>query len=186
MARTQDPAVDRAIHQATLDLLSAGGLSGVTIDQVAIRAAVARTTVYRRYDSIPEMVVAAVNDLLAVEVTDSDRTGEEAWHEFVLSLRRALFESKQGLPLLAALILAEQEHPKLLTIWRERVVAQRLEMIQTLTGLSADRARRIGQLAIGGLIGGFLGSGAVSRKEALALADDLWAAFGPSRLNASD
>lgn len=177
MARTQDPAVDHAIHKAALDLLSARGLSGVTTDQVAARAGVARTTVYRRYDSIPEMVVAAVDDLLAVEVPDSNMTGPEAWHEFVLSLRRALFESEQGLPLLAALILAKDDHPELLTIWRERVVAPRVAMIQTLTGLASDRARRIGQLAIGGLVGGFLSSGTVSREEARSLADEIWAGF---------
>jgi hypothetical protein len=104
---------------------------------------------------------------LALGVPDPELHGAEAWREFVLSLRRALFESKRGLPLLAALILSEQEHPELLAIWRDRVVAPRIEMIQALTGLPADRARLIGQLAMGGSHRGVsqLGRGVIRRSS---------------------
>lgn len=171
--------MDRAIHEAALELFSARGLSGVSIEDVATRAGVARTTVYRRYDNIADMVEAAADDLLAVHAPDPGLEGRDAWRQIVESLRKALFDSNYGLPLLAALIVAEREHPDLLTIWRERVVKPRVEMISTALGWPVDQARQLGQLALGGLIGSYLAQGVVGKPEARSLADQLWDRLAP-------
>ncbi|MGO9411135.1 MAG: TetR/AcrR family transcriptional regulator, partial [Spirochaetia bacterium] len=55
--RPRSTAADTAILQAALDLFIERGLDGVGIEQVAEKARVARTTVYRRWSS-KELIVA--------------------------------------------------------------------------------------------------------------------------------
>lgn len=62
-ALREDPRVVRsrnAVADATLDLLVELGYSGLTIDAVSKRSGVARSTIYRHYSSVAEMVMGAV------------------------------------------------------------------------------------------------------------------------------
>lgn len=61
--RPRDPRVDRAALDAALALLAEGGPGAVTIEAVAARAGVARTTVYRRWRGRDELLAAALDDL---------------------------------------------------------------------------------------------------------------------------
>src|SRR5260370_6732089 len=47
--RPRDSAVDRRVLSAAWDLLNARGYAGLNVDEVAERAAVAKTTLYRRW-----------------------------------------------------------------------------------------------------------------------------------------
>ena len=47
--RPRDGEVDRRVLSAAWDLLHAGGYAGLNMDEVAERAAVAKTTLYRRW-----------------------------------------------------------------------------------------------------------------------------------------
>lgn len=58
--RPRSPAVDGAILQAALELFFERGLDGVGIEQVADRAGVARTTVYRRWSSTQALIAEAI------------------------------------------------------------------------------------------------------------------------------
>jgi AcrR family transcriptional regulator len=60
--RPRSSEADRAILSATVDLLVEAGYPGVTIEGVAARAGVAKTTIYRRWPSKAEMVVEAVRE----------------------------------------------------------------------------------------------------------------------------
>src|SRR5690606_20938492 len=51
--------------RATIEVLAEGGMSGLTMDAVAARAGVAKTTIYRRWDSKEAMVVDAVRRMAA-------------------------------------------------------------------------------------------------------------------------
>ncbi|WLP91946.1 TetR/AcrR family transcriptional regulator [Gordonia sp. NB41Y] len=64
---------DAKIAAATLELLRTKGPAAVTIDGVAGRSGVARTTIYRRFSGRDEMLAAA---LLAVGVPDPEGVGE--------------------------------------------------------------------------------------------------------------
>lgn len=60
MARPRSAAADSAILDATRAALVEQGWSGLTMSDVAERAGVAKTTLYRRWGSKSELVVAAV------------------------------------------------------------------------------------------------------------------------------
>lgn len=175
MARTRDPEVDKAIYRSTLEELSEKGYGALTIEGVAARAAVARSTVYRRYDGIEEMVQAAVASQLSLTAPEQSLEPRQGWRHVVEALRAAMFESGLGLRLLAALLVAEEVHPDLLSMWRARVVSPRVEMIAARFDWSERKARRLGELALGGLIAAYVSRGDVSELEARELADLLWA-----------
>jgi len=58
--RPRSARVDRAILDATMDLLAADGFDGLTMEGIAERAGVGKATLYRRYKSRTEVVVATV------------------------------------------------------------------------------------------------------------------------------
>jgi AcrR family transcriptional regulator len=58
--RPRDARVDAAIGEATLDLFCELGFDGVSIEAVAARAGVGKTTIYRRWPSKEALVVGSV------------------------------------------------------------------------------------------------------------------------------
>lgn len=58
--RPRSARADRAILDATMDLLAADGFDGLTMEGIAERAGVGKATLYRRYKSRTEVVVATV------------------------------------------------------------------------------------------------------------------------------
>jgi AcrR family transcriptional regulator len=61
--RPRSPQADQAILQATLDLLAEVGYQGMSIEAIASRAGVGKTTIYRRYTSKEELVADAIESL---------------------------------------------------------------------------------------------------------------------------
>ena len=61
--RPRSEAIDAAILDATVDELIDHGYSGLSMEGVADRAGVAKTTVYRRYPDIDELTLAALRGM---------------------------------------------------------------------------------------------------------------------------
>jgi AcrR family transcriptional regulator len=57
--RPRSAECDEAILEAAVDLFAEGGLDGLTIEGVAMRAGVGKATIYRRYPCKIDLVVAA-------------------------------------------------------------------------------------------------------------------------------
>ncbi len=62
--RPRDAGVDERVLAVTWDLLLAGGYAGLNIDEVAERAAVAKTTLYRRWPTKDHLAVAVVTRMI--------------------------------------------------------------------------------------------------------------------------
>lgn len=77
--RPRSSEADAAILDATRALLAEAGWGGLTIEGVASRAGVAKTTVYRRFSSRTDLAVAAVAQLVeaAMVPIDPDCSPEE-------------------------------------------------------------------------------------------------------------
>ena len=71
--RPRDERVDRAILHETLELLAEVGPTGLSVEEVASRAGVGKTTIYRRFATKDDLLVAALaslNEALPTELPD--------------------------------------------------------------------------------------------------------------------
>lgn len=68
MARTPDASVTKAIHEAALTLVTANGLSGLSMEKVAAEAGVNKTTLYRRYKNVESLLTEVVSAITAESV----------------------------------------------------------------------------------------------------------------------
>ncbi len=68
VGRKRDHARDAPILDATLEVLAEAGYEGMTIDMVAARAGTARATVYRRWATKADLVLAAAARLSETDV----------------------------------------------------------------------------------------------------------------------
>lgn len=58
--RPRSEDADRAIIEATLDLLAEAGIAGTTIEGIAARAGVGKTTIYRRWKGLESLICDAM------------------------------------------------------------------------------------------------------------------------------
>ena len=70
--RPRSPEADDAILAAAVELFAEVGFDGLSIEHVARRAGVAKSTVYRRYPGKSELVADAMDALAAGRVVDPD------------------------------------------------------------------------------------------------------------------
>ena len=73
--RPRSALADRAILDATIELLADRGYGGLTVEAVAARAGVGKSTIYRRWPSKATLAAAAVNALARERIPAPD-TGD--------------------------------------------------------------------------------------------------------------
>jgi AcrR family transcriptional regulator len=83
--RPRDPVLDTAILRAALELFTAHGIVGMSIEQVAKRAGVGKPTVYRRWQSKERLVADAIETFVATGVhwPSLDEIAAVAPHELI-------------------------------------------------------------------------------------------------------
>lgn len=117
--RPRDGAVDRRVLSAAWDLLNAGGYAGLNVDEVAERAAVAKTTLYRRWPTKDHLAVAVAAQMLGeVPIPDTGDLRRDLT-EFASSLAASLNEVRaagradgdSSAGLAAELVAAAARHP---------------------------------------------------------------------------
>src|SRR5436190_17580502 len=115
-----DPEADRLILEAAKRLLHEQGYDRLTMDAVASLAGVARTTIYRRYRDKAELVSAAIDTLRdpARRPRSGDTHADLVAH--VENMRRNFDMSLAG-----TLLMEEPHNPRLLALFRERMVLPR-------------------------------------------------------------
>ena len=141
--RPRSQEADRAILTATVDLLAERGLAAMSIEEVAARAGVGKTTIYRRWPSKGLLALDAFVDSFREEQPLPD-TGTlrgdllSALHAWV----RAVTQTPMG-PMLTGLIAEAQHDPELRGAWRDRV----LEPLRVQHRVMLDRAMARGEIA---------------------------------------
>jgi AcrR family transcriptional regulator len=133
VGRPRDPEADRAILEATIELLAEEGFGGLSIEAVAARAGVGKTTVYRRWPSKIPLVVDALTHLkmpASVAIADDMSTRD--------ALVRALSEGIRAHPsqpidrILAGIIGAMSQDPELADAVRSGLLSKRRESVFAL------------------------------------------------------
>jgi len=140
--RPRSQEADRAIMGATVELLAERGLAAMSIEEVAARAGVGKSTIYRRWPSKGLLALDAFVASFRAEQPLPD-TGTlrgdllDALHAWV----RAVTRTPMG-RLLADLIAEAQHDPELRAAWRDRV----LEPLRSQHRIMLDRAIARGEI----------------------------------------
>ena len=72
LGRPRSEEAHRAILDAAIDLFLERGLEGMSIEGVAAKAGVGKTTIYRRWGSKEDLIVAAIDEVIFdVQATDT-------------------------------------------------------------------------------------------------------------------
>src|SRR5690349_24182713 len=120
--RPRDSDADRRILDAARQALLSAGYAGLAIDQVAQRAGVAKTTLYRRWPTKDHLAIAVYADMLDRDVPVTDTGDVRADLVTYLGQIAATLESvrRAGLPpgdtgrsagIVAELVAAAARHP---------------------------------------------------------------------------
>ena len=189
--RPRDPAADRAILEATFRQLLEVGYGALSVESVATAAGVAKTTVYRRYPSKRDLVLAALSRSVPFTPPPDDLTTYEALRAFCHEAVHMLVESG-AVRILAALLVESQRDPTILQAFRERLLEPRREIVLAMLRRGIERGELrpdadpilVTEMIAGAVFGhhAILGN-PVSAAWGDALVEHVWAAIrapGPS------
>ena len=117
---------DQAIVQATLDLLAEVGYESMSIEAIASRAGVGKTTIYRRYTSKEELVADAIESLrddLAIPDTGT------FWGDMDILINNAAkkIDSSLGRQTLALIISTASSNPQFAEVYWTKYTKLRRE-----------------------------------------------------------
>ena len=120
--RPRDTTVDQRILHATTSLLAQKGFRGLRVDDVARSAGVPKSTIYRRWPSLTDLAVAAVDDALGDRETVISDDPLDDLAQIVVRTHTLLISSPLAgtLPQLALDLV---NRPKTARLYRERVIS---------------------------------------------------------------
>jgi AcrR family transcriptional regulator len=125
-------AGDRILRAAFRQIVDVG-YGALSIEAVAAEAGVAKTTIYRRYPSKRDLVIAALGEEVPFPAPAVEAHGRDALEQFVRQAIVLLIESG-AVRILGSLLVEEQREPGILAVFRERILGPRraliLEMLQ--------------------------------------------------------
>jgi AcrR family transcriptional regulator len=135
LGRPRSTEADRAIIDAVLEEVIQEGIDGMSIEQVAARAGVAKATVYRRWPNKEALLLDAVT---GVEVELPTLVGSSVRDDLVTlvdSMRRRIADAAQPGESLASrlypcMIAEGVRHPEIAAKYKQRVVEQRREAVR--------------------------------------------------------
>ena len=130
--RPRSTEAELAILQATRELLVEGGVRGLTIEKVAARTGVAKTTIYRRWRDKDELALAVVLDMVehVVRLPELGNTRAEL-RAFVEAAVEVLGSTLMG-RVMQGLVSDLATDPDLARAFRERVVSVRDAEVERL------------------------------------------------------
>ncbi|MEH1944376.1 MAG: TetR/AcrR family transcriptional regulator [Nostoc sp.] len=139
--RPRSIQADRAILQATLDLLAEVGYESMSIEAIASRAGVGKTTIYRRYTSKEELVADAIESLrddLAIPDTGS------FWGDMDILIKNAAkkIDSPLGRQTLALIISTASSNPQFAEVYWTKYTKLRREAFSKVL----ERAKSRGEI----------------------------------------
>ena len=175
-----DPEADRLILETTHRLLREHGYDRLTIDRVAREAGVARTTVYRRYRDKADLVSAAIQTMSARSKRPNSGDVRRDLIAHVEHVRR-----NYGMSLAGTLLMEEPYNPRLIELFRERMVLPERQAVRDTIQRGIDRGHirpdvdieRVLDLLLGALFGAVFASGRPDTEWSERIVDAIWPAL---------
>jgi AcrR family transcriptional regulator len=162
LGRPRNPAVDQAILRAALELFIEQGVTGASIERIAKRAGVAKTSIYRRWSSREELIAEAIEVFRNATGFTIDLLDRTPPHDFVKLLLAAceIIARPEVRKLMARLVGSLPDYPRLLEVHREAYyLPRRLALLRALqrvqaAGLLAENVdlEALADMLIGGLM----------------------------------
>jgi AcrR family transcriptional regulator len=157
--RPRDPEADRAILEATIQVLGEEGYEGLSIEGVAARAGVGKTTIYRRWPSKAELVVAAIQRSKAP--TDPtppapDESTRDALVRILSGFTRTMSHTESG-RMLCGLVAEMSRNPELARAVRVGLLEHRRSIVYATLDRGIERGEirsDIDREVVGDLLGG--------------------------------
>ena len=175
-----DPEADRLILTAAKRLLRKVGYARLTIDGVAREASVARTTVYRRYRNKADLVSAAIDSLRDPSKRPESGHARQDLVAHVENMRRNFDMSLAG-----TLLMEEPHNPRLIELFRERMVRPRRQIMRDSIEKGIERGQiradldveRVLDYLLGALFAAFLTQGRPDPEWPELTIDAIWPAL---------
>jgi AcrR family transcriptional regulator len=136
--RPRSARAEHAIRDAAVELLSERGIGGFSVEAVAARAGVAKTTIYRRWPTREDLIVAVVSDLKGPA---NVAPGQSLRGDLLHVLRQTARDNRSGrwTTLMTRLMVDAQEYPELVAeIWRQSIGPRRAYLLGILRRGVAD------------------------------------------------
>ena len=125
IGRPREARADRAILEATLELIAEYGVHAFRTEDVAARAGVGKGAIYRRHPTKDDLVTAAIAALVNTEIVVPDTGSTRA--DLLALMREAVELYRGSLParLMPNLVSAMAQRPELARIVRDGFLATR-------------------------------------------------------------
>lgn len=127
--RPRDPVVDEVILRTAIEMLLERGYDELSVERVAAAAGVGKTTIYRRFPTKRDLVVAAVSSV-AESIEPPLDTGDT--RADLIAFVRATFGAGTHAGLMFAIVgtalVKERQDPALLLLIREQVLRPRVRL----------------------------------------------------------
>jgi AcrR family transcriptional regulator len=136
--RPRNPDADDAILEATFRQLIDVGYGALSIEAVAAASGVAKTTIYRRWPTKRELVVAALATEVPFAPPPADLDAHAALGAFVRAAIAVLIESG-AVRILGSLLVEEQREPGLLAVFRTRILDPRRGLVEAMLRRGIER-----------------------------------------------
>jgi AcrR family transcriptional regulator len=136
--RPRSTAADDAILAAALEEYAGHGLNGLTVDAVALRAGVSKATIYRRYPSKADLVIAAAQKFCEEKVPRPETGDIRAdMRTFVGNMRKMLVDPLLGRALCT--MVGDARRDEQLRCMHHDFVAERRRSTMQLITNAVDR-----------------------------------------------
>ncbi|HET8820652.1 MAG TPA: TetR/AcrR family transcriptional regulator [Thermoleophilaceae bacterium] len=141
--RPRSAEAEHAILEATLKLLSEQGVAGLTIEGVAAEAGVGKTTIYRRWATKTDLIIAAVEQLAPPAGVEFPDTGSFVGDLELLAQGQRARTAGTRLLNVAPRVLAEAaDDPELHSGFSEAVI----EPLRRIIALIVERGQARGEV----------------------------------------
>ena len=136
--RPRSEQAEQAIVDAALDLFGERGVEGVCVEAVAAKAGVGKATIYRRWTSKEELLIAALGSLKSPMPDPQGATVREDLTEMVDVMVRDAADPRYARQF--AMLHGEGEnYPKLMARYYETIIQPRREVIKAALQRGIDR-----------------------------------------------
>jgi AcrR family transcriptional regulator len=129
--RPRSEEADRAILDATADLLASHGYAGLTVEAVASRSGVAKSTIYRRWPGKDELVLDAINAIKGPITEILPGSVRDQLLYLAERVRVSWFDTRMG-RLMSRLAAEGVEQPEVYRSFRDKIVAPRQAVMRSV------------------------------------------------------